>query len=183
MNVITDAQDHISTSAVENSATRLIPTGSLLVVVRGMILAHSFPTALTAVPVTINQDMKAIVPFRPDIIRFLLLVMKGLKPEVLRLVLRSTHGTCKLLTEDLFSLPVPIPPIAEQQRIVAKVDQLTVLCDQLETQLITTQAESARLLDACLLEALNERPMFNDGRKTEPRSIDYRHGTAERVFQ
>jgi type I restriction enzyme S subunit len=103
VDVITDAQDHISASAVEHSATRLIPRGSLLMVVRGMILAHSFPTSITAVPVTINQDMKAIVPFRHDWIHFLLLVTKGLKPEVLRLVQRSTHGTCKLLTDDLFS--------------------------------------------------------------------------------
>ena len=89
---INDAQDHISSLAVEQSAARLIPVGSLFMVVRGMILAHSFPTAITTIPVTINQDMKAIVPFRADLIRFLLLLTKGLKPEVLRLVLRSTHG-------------------------------------------------------------------------------------------
>jgi type I restriction enzyme S subunit len=96
--VIHDAQDHISELALEHSAARLIPEGSLLMVVRGMILAHSFPTALTATPLAINQDMKAIVPFRADLGRFLLPLTKGLKPEVLRLVLRCTHGTCKLLT-------------------------------------------------------------------------------------
>ncbi|HYE37538.1 restriction endonuclease subunit S [Methylocaldum sp.] len=154
VDVIEDTQDHISETAVENSATRLIPTGSLLMVVRGMILAHSFPTAITAVPVTINQDMKAIVPFRPELIRMLMLLTKGLKPEILRLVLRSTHGTCKLLTEDLFSLPIPIPPLPEQHRIVAKVDELMALCDQLEAQLTATEADSRRLLEAVLHGAL-----------------------------
>jgi len=154
VDVIKDSLDHISESAVKNSSTRLIPTGSLLIVVRGMILAHSFPTAISAVPLTINQDMKAILPFRPDLIRMLLLLTKGLKPEVLQLVLRSTHGTCKLLTADLFSLPIPIPPLAEQQRIAAKVDELMALCDRLEAQLTTTQTESRRLLEATLHHVL-----------------------------
>jgi type I restriction enzyme S subunit len=154
VDVITDSQDHISAAAVEQSAVRLIPIGSLLMVVRGMILAHSFPTASTAVPVTINQDMKAIVPFRADLIGFLVLLTKGLKPEVLRLVLRSTHGTCKLLTDDLFSLPIPIPPLAEQHRILAKVDELMAICDRLEAQLKTGQGEASQLLESVLHHAL-----------------------------
>jgi type I restriction enzyme S subunit len=163
VDVITDSQDHISTAAVEQSAVRLIPTGSLLMVVRGMILAHSFPTASTEVPVTINQDMKAVVPFRADMIRFLVLLTKGLKPEVLRLVLRSTHGTCKLLTDDLFSLPIPIPPLAEQGRILAKVNELLALCDRLEATLSSKREDAARLLEALLHSALPTAGTPRDG--------------------
>jgi type I restriction enzyme S subunit len=152
--LISDAQDHISESALEASAAKLIPAGALLVVVRGMILAHSFPTALTSAPVAINQDMKAIVPFRQDIAKMLLLLIRGLKPQVLQLVEHSTHGTCKLLTEQLFALPLPIPPLAEQHRIVAKVDELMALCDRLEAQLTTTQTQSRRLLESTLHQAL-----------------------------
>jgi len=152
---IRDAQDHISEEAIANSATKLIPVGSVLMVVRGMILAHSFPTAITTVPVTINQDMKAVQPFRTDIASMLLLLTKGLKPEVLRLVQHSTHGTCKLLTDELFALPIPFPPLPEQHRIVAKVNELMALCDQLESQLNTSQSETDHLLDSVLHEALN----------------------------
>jgi type I restriction enzyme S subunit len=49
---------------------------------------------------------------------------------------------------------IPVPPLAEQRRIVAKVDELMSLCDQLEAQLATAQTESRRLLDAVLHEAL-----------------------------
>jgi type I restriction enzyme S subunit len=54
----------------------------------------------------------------------------------------------------LRSVPIPLPPLAEQHRIVAKVDELMALCDQLEQQL--SQAEQSRrgLLEAVLLEAL-----------------------------
>ena len=49
---------------------------------------------------------------------------------------------------------IPVPPLAEQHRIVAKVDELMALCDQLEAQLTTTQTDSRRLLEAVLDAAL-----------------------------
>jgi type I restriction enzyme S subunit len=49
---------------------------------------------------------------------------------------------------------IPLPPLAEQHRIVAKVDELMALCDRLEAQLTTTQTESRRLLETVLHEAL-----------------------------
>ncbi len=54
----------------------------------------------------------------------------------------------------IYALVIPLPPLAEQQRIVAKVDELMALCDKLETQLTITQTESHRLLEALLHEAL-----------------------------
>jgi type I restriction enzyme S subunit len=52
------------------------------------------------------------------------------------------------------SLLIPLPPFAEQQRIVAKVDALMVLCDRLEASLAAASDASRRLLDALLAEAL-----------------------------
>lgn len=52
------------------------------------------------------------------------------------------------------ALAIPLPPLAEQHRIVAKVNELMALCDQLEAQLSTTQTDSRRLLEAVLDEAL-----------------------------
>jgi type I restriction enzyme S subunit len=49
---------------------------------------------------------------------------------------------------------IPLPPLAEQYRIVAKVDELMALCDQLESQLTNTQSETRRLLEAVLHEAI-----------------------------
>ncbi len=46
------------------------------------------------------------------------------------------------------------PTLAEQHRIVAKVDALMVLCDQLEAQLTTIQTNNRRLLEAVLHQAL-----------------------------
>jgi len=54
----------------------------------------------------------------------------------------------------IYPLVVGLPPFAEQHRIVAKVDELMALCDQLEAQLTTTQANNRRLLEAVLHQAL-----------------------------
>ena len=51
-------------------------------------------------------------------------------------------------------LPLPLPPLAEQHRIVAKVDELMALCDRLDAQLTTTHTETRRLLEAVLHQAL-----------------------------
>ncbi|MER8809571.1 restriction endonuclease subunit S [Mesorhizobium australicum] len=52
------------------------------------------------------------------------------------------------------TLLVPVPPLAEQHRIVAKVEALMALCDRLEASLTATAATRRRLLDALLAEAL-----------------------------
>jgi type I restriction enzyme S subunit len=54
----------------------------------------------------------------------------------------------------LRGIELSLPPLAEQHRIVAKVDELMALCDQLETQLTTTQTETRHLLDSLLTETL-----------------------------
>ena len=56
----------------------------------------------------------------------------------------------------LRTVPIPLPPLAEQHRIVAKVDELMALCDQLEQQLSQADQQRRRLLEAVLAEALVE---------------------------
>ncbi|AGA90755.1 restriction endonuclease S subunit [Thioflavicoccus mobilis 8321] len=60
----------------------------------------------------------------------------------------------KLALKRILGARVPLPPLAEQHRIVAKVDALMTLCDRLETALAQADATRARLLEALLHEAL-----------------------------
>jgi type I restriction enzyme S subunit len=48
----------------------------------------------------------------------------------------------------------PLPPLAEQHRIVAKVDELMAICDELEAQLINTSTTRRQLLESTLKEVL-----------------------------
>jgi type I restriction enzyme S subunit len=56
--------------------------------------------------------------------------------------------------KNLAAIPIPLPPLAEQHRIVAKLNELMAVCDRLEAQLTTEQTGSLRLLEAVLHEAL-----------------------------
>jgi len=151
---LAETQMSISAAAIANSAANLIEASSVLFVVRGMILAHSFPVALTRVALAINQDMKALVLKKPEMAEYVLRVLKGLKPEMLRRVQRSSHGTCRLEGSDYSDFLIPIPPLAEQCRIVAKVDELMALCDRLEESLTKGDNTRRRLLDTLLAEGL-----------------------------
>ena len=147
---LSSAQMTVTESALAGSAANLIPAGSVLFVVRGMILAHSFPVGIATVPLTINQDMKALVLAAPEIGEYLLRALKGMKPFMLMRVQRSSHGTCRLEGADYSDFSVPIPPPAEQRRIVAKVDELMALCDQLEAARMERETARDRLAAASL---------------------------------
>ncbi len=81
--VISDSIDHITEEAVANSTTNMVPTGSVLMVIRSGILKHTLPVAINAVPVTINQDMKAFVPGKEIAASYLRSYFKAIEPDVL----------------------------------------------------------------------------------------------------
>jgi hypothetical protein len=60
---------------------------------------------------------------------------------------------------------IPLPPVAEQQRIVTKVNQLMELCDRLEQELRNVHAESSLFLESVLNQALKEGPKSGHGRR------------------
>ena len=111
--------DHVTDAAVDDCGLTVVAPGATLVVVRGMILAHSFPVARNIVPVTINQDMKAIRPESDVLSEYLPWMLRGVTPVVLSLTEQSAHGTLALRTDKFFGEALPIPPASEQAEIVA----------------------------------------------------------------
>lgn len=146
---IDDAEDHITEAALDASATQIVPIGSVLLVVRGMILAHTLPVAVTTGPVGINQDIKALVcgpRLRPE---FLLAVLVGHAEWLLSLADSSAHGTKKLETEVLLRFEVPCPPLEVQRGIVATLQARTTDLDVLTTakqRIIGLLAEKRRAI-------------------------------------
>ena len=71
-------------------------------------------------------------------------------------LMRFDNGTAQpnLSSSNVKKYYVPVPPLAEQHRIVTKIDELMALCDRLEAGLATAADTRGRLLDALLAEAL-----------------------------
>jgi restriction endonuclease S subunit len=95
-----------------------------------------------------------------------------LSPYIRKLYLNMLSGfNSPSITQQQFtSTLVPIPPLNEQKRIVAKVEQLMKYCDELEQQINQSKADAERLLQTVLREA------FQGGQKsyslsTEPLSM------------
>jgi hypothetical protein len=89
--VIKSTQDKITKAAIDNSAAKLVPAHAVLFVTRSGILARSFPVATTLNPVTVNQDLKAIVPNPAIDYEYLAWTLRFFERNVLTSC--SKHGT------------------------------------------------------------------------------------------
>lgn len=122
--------DSITDMAIKKSNIRLLDIGTILIVVRGMILAKKIPVALSKVPLTINQDMKGLVPAPMCFPEYLLYLLDGINGPMSTLLEESGHGTKTLPTEKLGQLTLGIPPKHEQIAIVAHIETESVKIDQ-----------------------------------------------------
>lgn len=115
-------RDKITDSAVAGSAARRVPAGSVAMVMRSGILEHSFPVAVVPFETTLNQDMKAIVS-RPGIeAKWIAFGLRAFEQEILRTTRKAGTTVASIETPRLRDFPLPVPPLEEQQRIVAILD-------------------------------------------------------------
>ncbi len=118
-NEISKTQDAITELGVSNSATNIIPAGTILTATR-MALGKF---AINTVDMAINQDLKALFindeekVDRDFLIRFLESKAQYIDSE-------GKGATVKGITLDfLKSLEIPLPPLDEQKRIAAILDK------------------------------------------------------------
>jgi type I restriction enzyme S subunit len=138
----------------KGSRTR-VAIGDLLVVITGAGVTTPALLDRNLGEAYVSQHIALIRPTYTSLSRWLLLCLMAPSGSRAELV-ECAYGAGKpgLNLENLRSLGVPLPPLAEQQRIIRKVDELMALCDRLEASLNTGDDSRLRLLDALLAEAL-----------------------------
>lgn len=160
----------ISEEGVRNSPAKIVNSGSVLIVVRSGVLKHTLPVALAAVPLTVNQDVKALTPSARLDPSYLMHLIKSLEPEVLSWVRATTADNFPI--EKLLDVKVNLPPLDEQRRIAYVLDGAAVR--------ILKQQKTIDLIDE-LAPAYFES-MF--GSSTESLSLshlaEFRYGTSNK---
>lgn len=148
VDLISDAEDHVTEAAFMETSLKEVATNTPLIVVRGMILAHTVPIAFTQRKVAINQDMKA-VNFNSEIDPvFGFWSLKVLHERILSQVDTAAHGTKRIDMARLEALPVLIPGDNLQREFVCVVQKHGEMRARLQASL--TEAKT-------MCEALSQR--------------------------
>jgi type I restriction enzyme, S subunit len=142
--IIESTEDYITAAAVSGSATKLIPANSVTIVVRSSILDKTLPVALVPMPVTLNQDMKAVVTHKGILPSYIAHLLRSRGPELLRKTRKTGGSVASIEVPKLMSFRVPIPPVAVQKEIVKVLDDFTALTADLEIEL-KAELEARRL--------------------------------------
>ncbi len=132
---------------------RLAPKGSVLMVCIGTIGKSN----IIERDCSFNQQINSITPYTPIDSYYLKQVLRSpfFQSEAWA---RSSSTTIAILNKGKWeNIPIPLPPLEEQKRIVAKVDQLMALCDELEARQQKQQQGRVRLNNAALDALLTAR--------------------------
>lgn len=154
---IFECDGRITELALGASNCKLLPIDSVLIALNGQGKTRGM-VALLKIPAACNQSLVAIIPLRPDC----------LSPEYLRLNLKSRYRAIRTLTGGderrglnmrlISCFEISIPPLAEQHRIVAKVNELMALCDRLEAARAQRETTRDRLTAATLARLNTPEP-------------------------
>ena len=121
-------------------AAKVAPENSSLIVVRGMILAHTFPVSVCKVPMAFNQDLRALVAgpkIRPE---YLTMWAECMGPWFLSRTAESTHGTKRLEAQTLEKALIPAESFDVQEKLIS------------ENRIILEQQAAAEIRRSRLLE-------------------------------
>lgn len=123
----------------------------LLVMVGGSLGKIGVVTG-DVLPAVLNQNMWKLNQFGSIPTGYFLFGLKYINANQLKIT-ASTHG--HLAQGEYMSKLFPLPPLAEQHRIVAKVDELMALCDQLEQQTEASIEAHTTLVETLLATLTN----------------------------
>lgn len=142
---ISSSEELVTKLALKETSLRYNKAGDVLVAMYGATIGK---TSILKIPATTNQAVCACTPFSGVTNIFLLTLLKAYKNRFIGMGAGGAQPN--ISREKIIATVVALPPLAEQHRIVAKVDELMALCDQLEQQQTGSNATHQTLLEALL---------------------------------
>lgn len=120
----------LTQEALEKTTAKLVPAGTVIVVIRSGILKHDLPVAIAANPVVINQDLKAFQPKPQFMSQYIAWAIRTKEDKLLSKTRAMTVDNIE--SQELFGLPVMVAPIEMQRRFsdfVEQIDKSKYICN------------------------------------------------------
>ncbi|OZI46932.1 restriction endonuclease subunit S [Bordetella genomosp. 5] len=164
--LIRETEDYITSEGLGNSPCALIPPSSVLTVVRSGILQHTIPVAINTVPVTLNQDMKALIPDGRMDSRYLAYQIEGCQKELRDEWVKQGATVESIEHQRMVDSRLAVPSPDEQQAIadyldaeIARID--TLLHEKDELIGLLREARSSRISELVSGDGLTGAPTGN----------------------
>ncbi|RFF49234.1 restriction endonuclease subunit S [Xanthomonas campestris] len=166
---ISVSEEMVTEMALKECSLRRNKPGDVLIAMYGATIGKA---AILNVEGTTNQAVCACTPFNGVFNRYLLLTIKAMKSNFIG---QGAGGAQPNISrEKVVATVMGLPPLAEQHRIVAKVDELMALCERMEARQADADSAHAQLVQA-LLESLTQARDAEDFAQSWQRLAEHFH--------
>lgn len=143
---IDETEQTVSQAGLDNSSARLLPAGTVCL---SRTASVGYVTIMKR-PMATSQDFVNWVCGERLLPEFLMNLLRCEAPTLRRFSKGAVHQT--IYFPEVKAFHIALPPLEEQKRIVARVDALMKLCDELEARLRAKEAAAGKLVEAVVRE-------------------------------
>ncbi|MBQ3340304.1 MAG: restriction endonuclease subunit S [Kiritimatiellae bacterium] len=109
----------------------MLKPNSIIMCTRSGILRRTFPVAIATQHLTINQDQRALTLYIPEMAEYIYDVLKAFESVILAHYKKAGTTVESIIWNRFTEIPIPMPPLPEQRRIIAKIEELFAIADSL----------------------------------------------------
>ena len=129
---ITASQLYLSTLGAEQ--LQIYSPNTILLVVRSGILRHTLPISILKTSATVNQDLKAISLYLPELVDYVYIYLKGMELYILQNYMKSGTTVENIKFDEFKNILLPIAPNGEIEKITIKVSRSNKAINNIELE-------------------------------------------------
>ncbi|EMG6784086.1 restriction endonuclease subunit S [Vibrio cholerae] len=154
-----ETSDQFLTSEGVEAGSKMAPLDATLLLVRGSALHSEIRAGLVVAPLCFNQDVKALIPNKSIVPRYLTIYLLAMESELLKLVSSAGNSAGVLDTELVKNFKFLRPPKHEQTAIANALSDVDALISELEKLIAKKQAIKTATMQQ-LLTGRTRLPQF-----------------------